>query len=79
MLKKTIILLMLQLGIHPQDDDDHHHHITVEEGWDDIVERIKYIFSDEVSSSKVVSRFPYTLCILVSSTILKTQSLYMIN
>ncbi|CAN7109336.1 unnamed protein product [Brassica rapa subsp. narinosa] len=41
----------VKLGIHPQDDDDHHHHITVEEGWDDIVERIKYIFSDEFLSS----------------------------
>ncbi|CAN7070969.1 unnamed protein product [Brassica oleracea var. botrytis] len=39
-----------KLGIHPQ-DDDHHHHITVEEGWDDIAERIKYIFSDEFLSS----------------------------
>ena len=39
---------MLQLGIHPQDDDDDD--ITVEQAWDDMVERIKYIFSDEVSS-----------------------------
>nr|VDC74675.1 unnamed protein product [Brassica rapa] len=44
-------LALEKLGIHPQDDDDHHHHITVEEGWDDIVERIKYIFSDEFLSS----------------------------
>ncbi|KAG2243705.1 hypothetical protein Bca52824_094465 [Brassica carinata] len=35
---------MLQLGIYPQDDDD----ITVEQAWDDIVQRIKYIFSDEL-------------------------------
>lgn len=47
MLKKTI-LLVLQLGIQPWDVDDD---IIVEEAWDDIVERIKYIFSDEVSSS----------------------------
>ena len=40
---------MLQLGIHPQGDDDDDD-ITVEQAWDDIVERIKYIFSDEVSS-----------------------------
>ena len=41
---------MLQLGIHPQGDDDDDDDITVEQAWDDIVERIKYIFSDEVSS-----------------------------
>ena len=29
---------MLQLGIHPQDDDDD---ITVEQAWDDIVQRVK--------------------------------------
>ena len=67
-LKKTI-LLMFQLGIHPQDD----HHITVEEGWDDIVERIKYIFSDEVS--KVSICFVYTSF----NSNFEIQSLYMIN
>ncbi|KAF3530439.1 hypothetical protein DY000_02037596 [Brassica cretica] len=39
-------LALEKLGIHPQDDD-----ITVEQAWDDIVERIKYIFSDEFLSS----------------------------
>lgn len=39
-----IVLLMLQLGIRPQNDD-----LTVDEAWDDLVGRIKYIFSDEVS------------------------------
>ncbi|XP_010449139.1 PREDICTED: small RNA 2'-O-methyltransferase-like isoform X1 [Camelina sativa] len=42
-------LALEKLGIHPLDynDDD----ITVEEAWDDIVERIKYIFSDEFLSA----------------------------
>jgi len=39
---------MLQLGIQSQDDDDVD--ITVDEAWNNIVERIKYIFSDEVST-----------------------------
>lgn len=51
------ILFMLQLGIRPRDDD-----ITVEEAWDDIVERIKFIFSDEVSSSKGVPDFSSVFC-----------------
>ncbi|KAJ0239383.1 Double-stranded RNA-binding domain [Hirschfeldia incana] len=38
-------LALEKLGIHPQDD------ITVEQAWDDIVQRIKYIFSDEFLSS----------------------------
>jgi len=37
-------LFMLQLGIRPQNDD-----LTVDEARDEIVGRIKYIFSDEVS------------------------------
>lgn len=47
---------MLQLGIQPQDDYDDDD-ITVEQAWNDIVERIKYIFSDEVSSSKAFLHF----------------------
>lgn len=39
-----IVPFMLQLGIRPQNDD-----LTVDEAWDDLVGRIKYIFSDEVS------------------------------
>ncbi|KAG2318496.1 hypothetical protein Bca52824_011709 [Brassica carinata] len=35
------------LGIQPHDDDN----ITVEQAWNDIVERIKYIFSDEFLSA----------------------------
>ncbi|KAG2243706.1 hypothetical protein Bca52824_094466 [Brassica carinata] len=42
-------LALEKLGIQPQDDDDHH--VTVEEVWDDIAERIKYIFSDEFLSA----------------------------
>nr|VDD49038.1 unnamed protein product [Brassica oleracea] len=42
-------LALEKLGIQPQDNDDDH--TTVEEGWDDIVERIKYIFSDEFLSA----------------------------
>ncbi|KAJ4912769.1 Small RNA 2'-O-methyltransferase [Raphanus sativus] len=38
-------LALEKLGIHPQDD------ITVEQAWDDIVQRIKYIFSDEFLSA----------------------------
>ncbi|XP_023634739.1 small RNA 2'-O-methyltransferase isoform X2 [Capsella rubella] len=37
-------LALEKLGIHSLDDDD----ITVEQAWVDIVERIKYIFSDEL-------------------------------
>ncbi|KAF8114981.1 hypothetical protein N665_0030s0030 [Sinapis alba] len=40
-------LALEKLGIHLQDNDN----ITVEEAWDDIVERIKYIFSDEFLSA----------------------------
>ncbi|KAF8096126.1 hypothetical protein N665_0317s0032 [Sinapis alba] len=43
-------LALEKLGILPQDGDDDDH-ITVEEGWDGIVERIKYIFSDEFLST----------------------------
>ncbi|CAH8345971.1 unnamed protein product [Eruca vesicaria subsp. sativa] len=39
-------LALEKLGIHPQDD-----HTTVEESFDDIVERIKFIFSDEFLSA----------------------------
>ncbi|VVB12258.1 unnamed protein product [Arabis nemorensis] len=41
-------LALEKLGIQPWDVDDD---ITVEEAWDDIVERIKYIFSDEFLSA----------------------------
>ncbi|XP_009134117.2 small RNA 2'-O-methyltransferase [Brassica rapa] len=44
-------LALEKLGIHPQGDDDDDDDITVEQAWDDIVERIKYIFSDEFLSS----------------------------
>ncbi|CAH8345755.1 unnamed protein product [Eruca vesicaria subsp. sativa] len=39
-------LALEKLGIHPHDDDD----ITLGQAWDDIVERLKYIFSDEFLS-----------------------------
>ncbi|CAH2078415.1 unnamed protein product [Thlaspi arvense] len=40
-------LALEKLGIRPQNDD-----ITVEEAWDDITGRIKYIFSDEFLSAE---------------------------
>ncbi|KAG2291530.1 hypothetical protein Bca52824_038199 [Brassica carinata] len=40
-------LALEKLGIQPHDDDN----ITVEQAWNDIVERIKYIFSDEFLSA----------------------------
>ncbi|KAJ0239382.1 Small RNA 2'-O-methyltransferase Hen1 [Hirschfeldia incana] len=45
-------LALDKLGIQPRDDDDDYDdHITVEEAWDGIVERIKYIFSDAFLSA----------------------------
>ncbi|WZZ61190.1 hypothetical protein YC2023_061297 [Brassica napus] len=49
LLKKTI-LFMLQLGIHPLDDDDD---ITVEQAWDDIVQRIKFLSADHPLGSHI--------------------------
>ncbi|ESQ55292.1 hypothetical protein EUTSA_v10024347mg [Eutrema salsugineum] len=43
-------LALEKLGIQPPDDDDDDD-VTVEQAWDDIVERIKYIFSDEFLST----------------------------
>ncbi|VVB12259.1 unnamed protein product [Arabis nemorensis] len=42
-------LALEKLGIQPRDDDDD---ITVDEAWDAIVRRIKYIFSDEFLSAE---------------------------
>lgn len=69
MLRKTI-LFILQLGIRPQNDD-----LTVDEAWDDIVGRIKYIFSDEVSSSKDISGFYIFINITMSLLFILSVSL----
>ncbi|KAL0773933.1 hypothetical protein Bca101_039084 [Brassica carinata] len=66
-LEKKKILFIMQLGIHPSDDDDD---ITVEQAWDDIVQRVK-----DCHPEQGLSNIPYTLLILFENRLIQENTL----